>query len=81
MVSSAAEAETNGVFHNAQVGVSIRHILEGMLHPQPSTPVQTDNSTTSGFVHNNIQMKRSKTWDMNLHFLRNRGIRQPFNIY
>ena len=33
VVSSAAEAETRGVFHNAWLGVSLRNILIGMGHP------------------------------------------------
>ena len=76
MVSSAAEAETNGVFHNAKLAVSLRNILKLMGHPQPSTTIYTDNTTTTGFANNNMQMKRSKSWDINLHWLRDRGIRE-----
>lgn len=80
VVSSAAEAETHGVFHNTKLGVNIRTILIGLGHPQPPTPINTDNSTTTGFVRNNIQMKKSKSWDMNLHWLRDRENQKQFNI-
>ena len=67
VVTSAAEAETKGVFQNAQTAVALRHLLKAMGHPQPSTTLRTDNSTTAGFVHNNMQMKQSTYWDMNFH--------------
>jgi hypothetical protein len=81
VVSSASEAETAGVFHNAQVAVPTRHILEQLGHRQPPTPIKTDNSTASGFVHNNIHQKKSKSWDMRYHWLRDRQTKQQFNIY
>ena len=53
--------------------ILIRNILEAMGHKQQvPTPLKTDNSTAAGYVNINMQMKRSKTWDMHLHFLRNR---------
>ena len=51
VVSSAAEAETHGVFQNAKIAVSLRNILKELGHEQPPTPIITDNSTTTGFVH------------------------------
>ena len=57
VVSSAAEAETAALYHNAQTAVLLRTILDALNHKQPSTPVKTDNSTANGFIHNNIHMK------------------------
>ena len=54
VVASAAETETGGIFHNSQMGIPIRYILTALRHPQPPTPLNTDNSTTNGFIHNNI---------------------------
>ena len=70
VVTSAAEAEIAGVFHNAQISIVIRRILEALNHPQPPTPIKTDNSTANGFIHNNIHQKRSKSWDMRYYWLR-----------
>ena len=81
VVSSAAEAETAGIFHNAQRAIPIRYILEQLGHPQPPTPIKTDNSTATGFIHNNIHQKKSKSWDMRYHWLRDRQTQQQFNIY
>ena len=47
-----------------------------MGHPQPQTTVYTDNSTTEGFVNNNIHMKRSKWCDMNFYWLRDQEKKQ-----
>ena len=64
VVASAAEAEIAGIFHNAQVALEIICILEVLNHPQPPTPIKTDNSTANSFIHDKIQQKRSKSWDM-----------------
>ena len=79
-MSSAAEAETNGVFHNAKIALPLRQLLIEMGHPQPPTIIHTDNSTTHGFVNKNIQLKKSKSWDMNLHWLRDRETRRQLHI-
>ena len=78
VVSSAAEAERHGVFQNSKTAVSLQNILHKLGHDQPLTPIITDNSTTTGFVDKTIQMKRSKLWDMHLHWLRARKTRQHF---
>jgi hypothetical protein len=64
VMSSAAEAETGGVYWNGQDDVACRTPLEALGHPQPPTPLKTDNSTAISFVHSNIRQRRSKTWDM-----------------
>ena len=58
VVSPAAEAETDGVYHNAQRAIPIQTILNGLDHNQPPTPVNTDNSTTGGFIYDNIHQKK-----------------------
>lgn len=62
VVASSAEAETAGLFHNAQVAIPIRYILTEMGHPQPATPIKTDNVTANAFVHANITQRKSKSW-------------------
>ena len=80
VVSSAAEAETNATFNNAKIAVPLRHVLIAMGHPQPPTLISTDNSTCEGFVNNNIQLKKSKSWDMHMHWLRDREQRKHFLV-
>jgi len=64
VVASAAEAEPAGIFNNSQIAIPIRRALEALGHPQPPTPIKTDNTTAHSFVYANIRKKRSKTWDM-----------------
>ena len=81
VVASAAEAETAGLFYNAQRAIPIRRILEALNHVQPPTPIKTDNSTAHGFTYDNITQKRSKSWDMRYYWLRDRQTHKEFDIY
>ena len=81
VVASAAEAETTVVFGNSQIAIPIQRALEALDHPQPPTPIKTDNSTAYSFVNANIQQKRSKTWDMRFNWLRGRATKQELFIY
>ena len=56
-MSSAAEAELGALFLNAKEAVIIRQILTEMGHPQPRTPLQTDNTTAEVVVNNRVQPK------------------------
>ena len=60
VVSSAAEAETKGVFQNAKLSLPIHYMLIAMENPQDPTPIATDNTTTTAFVHKNMVTKKSK---------------------
>ena len=64
MVTSAAEAETAAIFHNAQVARPIRSMLKALGHPQPPTHVKTDNATATAFIHQTMRHEKSKSWDM-----------------
>ena len=79
VVCSAAEAETAS--YNGQTAAMIRGILNGMGHLQHPTKLKTDNSTANSFVHATMHMKRSKTWDMWYHWLRERKTRKQLDIY
>ena len=59
-MSSAAEAEIGALYLNAREAVYLRQILVEMGHPQPPTPIQTDNTTAEGVVNHKIQPKRTK---------------------
>ena len=80
VVESAAESEIFGVFHNAQTAVPICFLLIALGHLQPPTPLVADNSTAHGFVHNNITMKRSKSWDIRVHWPRDKEAQQHIDV-
>ena len=81
VMSSAAEAELAALYIIAKECVYIRLILEEMGHPQPETPIQTDNLTAEGVVNSKIQPKRTKAMDMRFHWLRDREAQRQFRFY
>ncbi len=80
-MSSAAEAELGTLYINTREAETIRNLLIEMGHPQPKTPVQTDNTTALGVVKSNIQPKRTKAMDMRFHWLRDRETQVQFRSY
>ena len=49
-MSSAAESKVAGLFMNAQHIVPICLTLKKMGHPQPPTPLRTNNITAQGIL-------------------------------
>jgi hypothetical protein len=70
VMSSAAEAELGALFINAKTAISMRHMLEELGHPQPPTPMQTDNKTAHDLLTKEIMPKALKAMDMRFHWLR-----------
>jgi hypothetical protein len=81
IVSSAAEAELGALFMNARDAIYLQRILVEMGHPQPKTPIQTDNSTAKGFINSKIQPKRTKSMDMQFKWLKDRQAKEQFRFY
>jgi hypothetical protein len=71
LLSSAAEAELGALYSNPKEAAYSRQILTKMGHPQPRTPIQTDNLTAEGVINHNIHSKQTKAMDMHFHWLRN----------
>jgi hypothetical protein len=80
-MSSAAEAELGALFLNAKEAIYIRRMLHEMGHPQPRTPIQTDNSTAEGVINNKIQPKRTKAMDMRFYWLRCQEAQNQFRFF
>ena len=76
-----SEAEYCALFENAQMGAIIRPTLEELGHPQPPTPIRTDNTTAAGIVNNTIKQNRSCTIDMRVYWVKDRASRKQFLIY
>jgi hypothetical protein len=83
VAASAAEAEASALFLNAQEAVPIVTALTEMGHPQPpsGTPLETDNTTALGILRAQVRMKRSKAFDMRIHWLRDRVATKQFNLH
>ena len=80
-MSSAAEAEIGALYINCRAAIPARHTLTEMGHPQPPTPIQTDNTTALGVVNNTIAPKRTNAMDMRFHWLRDRIVQLQFRHY
>ena len=61
---SAAEAEIGVLYINEREAILARHTLIKMGHPQPKTPIQTDNTIALGVVNSNIQAQYTNAMDM-----------------
>ena len=83
VVSSAAEAETGAAFYNSKEAITIIRTLEALGHSQPpdGVPFKMDNAVTNGFIHSNIRQKRSKSWDMRYHWMRDKEVSKLFRYY
>ena len=81
VVSSATEAETGGLFSNGQNILPIRVALQELGHPQPTTPLVTDIATAETLSPKAMRMKRSKSWDMRYHWLRDPPRKEQLRIY
>lgn len=81
IVSSAAEAETGAAYYNAKDAVPLRNALEEMGHPQPATPMECDNTTTVGIIHDSIRQRKSKAMDMRFYWIKDRQKQGQFQLY
>jgi hypothetical protein len=80
VMSLAAEAKIGALYINCQEAVPARHTLEFLGHPQPPTPIQTDNTMALGVINNNV-MKNLKAMDRKYHWLQDRISQKQFRHY
>jgi hypothetical protein len=66
VMSLAAEAKIGALFISCREAVPACHTLEFLGHPQPPTPIQTDDTTAIGTINNDV-MKKLKAMDMKYH--------------
>jgi hypothetical protein len=81
VMSSTAEAELGANIINAKTAVSMHHTLKELGHPQPPTPMQTDNKTSHDLLTNKIMPKALKAMDMRFYWLGCREAQGQFRYY
>ena len=81
VMGSAAEAEVAGLYMNAQELSPMRTTLEELDHPQPPTPLKTDNSTADGIMNKTIKQRQSKAMDKRFYWLQDRVEQGEFNVF
>eukprot|EP00957_Ditylum_brightwellii_P156746 11930471-Ditylum_brightwellii.AAC.2 len=59
-----AEVEIGALFSNTWKGEEPLTALQEMGHPQPPTPVMTDNSTACGIINNTVKQQCTHAIDM-----------------
>ena len=69
VMSSASEAKLAGLFIYANEMVPLRQALNEMVWPQPKSPIKCDNSTAVGVANQNIITRKTKSMDMQFHWL------------
>jgi hypothetical protein len=72
VMASIGEAEYAAAFHTAQMAAGLRKTLSDLGYPQPATYILVDNEVASGIASNTIEPKRTKSIDMQFHWLRDR---------
>jgi hypothetical protein len=81
VLSSVMEAEVASTFVNAKEGVNVRNILNNIGHPQPRTPLLTENLTTFGILSGKMKQQRSKAIDMRFYSLKDREAQNQFIMF
>ena len=81
VVASAAEAEVGAAFMCGQEGCPIRQTLIELGHPQPATPIQTDNECAQGILSDTVKQRRSKAIDMRFYWLQDRIQQNQYTIF
>ena len=57
VAASTAEAELGSLFLNIHETVKLQIDLKELGHTQPSTPIHTDNTTSTGTIHKTIKQQ------------------------
>ena len=81
VMGSAAEAEVGGLYMNALELSPMRTTLEELDHPQPPTPLKTDNSTADGIMNKTIKQRQSKAMDKRFYWLQDRVEQGKFRVF
>ena len=81
VLSSATEAELGALFQNGKEAAMLRTTLTDMGHPQPATPIQTDNACAAGICNDTVKQRRSKAMDMRFYWIRDRVTQGQFLVH
>jgi hypothetical protein len=81
VAASATKAEMGALFLNAQEAKILHLTLDELGHPQPPTPIHTDNTTTVGIVNNTIKRQRSRAMGMRYFWLLDGKTQKYFKFY
>jgi predicted transposase YdaD len=69
------------VFLNTKEAKILRTTLEEMGHPQTPTPLQTDNTTATGYIDEKIKQRCTDAMDMQFYWVKDRVKQGQFHVY
>jgi hypothetical protein len=72
VMASATEAEFSALFRNARDAVPLRIDLIEMGHPQPATPIKTDNACAADISKETVKQRRCKAIEMRFYWIHDR---------
>ena len=67
-------------FLNTKDTTAIRTKLTKMRHPQPATPIQTDNQCIAGILNHTIKQRQSKEMGMHFYWMQDQVQQEQFHI-
>ena len=80
IVASAAESKLGALFLDRQKAVPICTVIIELGHPQPLTPIRTENLATCGTVNGKVRKNKSRSMDETF-WIRNRVNQGQFLVY
>ena len=82
VVSSAAEAETGGIYHGAREAVPMIVALIEMGHAQypKGVLITTNNSTAHGILTSTTRSKLLKSYDIHYHWIKDHILKKQFQL-
>lgn len=80
VMASATEAELAAMCCDAQEAVPLRQTLVELGHPQPPTPIVTDNAVAEGTINKTVKQQKSRAMDMRFCWVQDRTAQGQFRI-
>eukprot|EP00957_Ditylum_brightwellii_P131791 10050235-Ditylum_brightwellii.AAC.2 len=80
-MASAAKTKIGMLYTNARKGEEFRAALQELNHPQPPTPIMTENTTADGIINDTIKKHRLRAIDMRFYWLKDCCKQGHFQVY
>ena len=74
------EIEYVGCYATARSGIALRQMSDAMGYPQAATRISTDNACAAGVANKTMKIKRSRTINMNFHWIRDRVAQGEYTV-
>ena len=78
--ASGAEAEYAALYETARLLLPMRQYLTELGYPQPATLILCDNAVAVKLANDNLVEKKSKTFDMRFHWIKDRVQQGQFEV-